>query len=193
MKTNKAPGWEITMAEGDSKSIGSQANSEIKMEIENFLFEEAALLDGRAFDDWLDLISEDIEYYMPVRVNCDPRDDGGEFLKRHQLAQFDETKDSLTTRVKRLGTGRVLSDDPPPRTHHYVSNIRIKEIDSETYQIDCLFIVRRSRLDNQEDTFYGERTDILRRVENALGFEILSRIIRLDMSLIRSSNLNILF
>ncbi len=181
------------MTEGVSKSVDSQPAYELKLEIEKFLFEEAALLDRRAFDDWLELISEDIEYFMPVRVNCDPRDADSEFLKAHQLAQFDETKDSLTTRIKRLKTGRVLSDDPPPRTHHYVSNIKIKELDSDAYQIDCLFIVRRSRLDSQEDTFYGDRTDILRRADNPLGFQILSRNIRLDMSLIRSSNLNILF
>ena len=41
----------------------------LKDEIESFLYMEAELLDERRFDDWLDLIADDIHYFMPQRRN----------------------------------------------------------------------------------------------------------------------------
>ena len=39
-------------------------------EVEQFLFHEARLLDERKFDDWLDLLTDDIHYWMPRGVCC---------------------------------------------------------------------------------------------------------------------------
>ena len=41
----------------------------LKDEIEQFLYQEAELLDERQFEDWLDLLTEDIRYWMPMRRN----------------------------------------------------------------------------------------------------------------------------
>ena len=42
---------------------------ELKQEIEEFLYHEADLLDQRRFREWLDLLAEDLVYFMPVRRN----------------------------------------------------------------------------------------------------------------------------
>jgi 3-phenylpropionate/cinnamic acid dioxygenase small subunit len=41
----------------------------LKGQIEEFLFDEAALLDERRFTEWLDLLADDLHYFMPVRRN----------------------------------------------------------------------------------------------------------------------------
>ena len=40
--------------------------SEDRHEIEQLLYREAHLLDERRFREWLDLLTEDIEYLMPL-------------------------------------------------------------------------------------------------------------------------------
>jgi len=47
----------------------SLAYFELKQEIEEFLCHEADLLDGRKFRDWLDLLADDLVYFMPIRRN----------------------------------------------------------------------------------------------------------------------------
>jgi 3-phenylpropionate/cinnamic acid dioxygenase small subunit len=41
----------------------------LRMEIEDFLYREADLLDQRRFEDWLELLADDIVYFMPMRRN----------------------------------------------------------------------------------------------------------------------------
>lgn len=41
----------------------------LKEEISDFLFQEAELLDERNLDEWLDLLTDDIRYWMPMRRN----------------------------------------------------------------------------------------------------------------------------
>ena len=39
----------------------------LKQEIEEFLYQEADLLDTRKFREWLDLLADDLVYFMPIR------------------------------------------------------------------------------------------------------------------------------
>ena len=41
----------------------------LKNEIEEFLFQEAELLDERNIEEWLGLLTDDIRYWMPMRRN----------------------------------------------------------------------------------------------------------------------------
>ncbi len=41
----------------------------LTQEISEFLYTEAELLDERYFDQWLDLFTEDAQYWMPLRQN----------------------------------------------------------------------------------------------------------------------------
>ena len=41
-------------------------------EVEQFLYREARWLDERRFHEWLELLTEDIHYWMPVRTNRYP-------------------------------------------------------------------------------------------------------------------------
>jgi 3-phenylpropionate/trans-cinnamate dioxygenase beta subunit len=43
------------------------ADNQLRFEIVDFRYKEAELLDGWQLRDWLDLLTDDIEYRMPVR------------------------------------------------------------------------------------------------------------------------------
>lgn len=42
---------------------------ELKQQVEEFLYDEAELLDQRLFTEWLETLSEDLVYFMPIRRN----------------------------------------------------------------------------------------------------------------------------
>ena len=90
---------------------------EVMREIEQFLYREARLLDDRQFHQWLDLFTDDIRYWIPLRSNRYPaiskaisirdgsRYEEEDISKENELAIMDETKDSLERRIARLDTG----------------------------------------------------------------------------------------
>ena len=86
-----------------------------------FLVEEAALLDSADYEGWLGLLTEDIEYLMPVRVTTAR---GAGFDALADMAHFDEDMHALRKRVQRLATDHAWTEDPPSRTRHFVTNVR---------------------------------------------------------------------
>src|SRR5690242_11837810 len=72
----------------------------LKDEVEQFLYFEAALLDERRFEDWLDLLAEDIHYHMPIRRNVKfGQQDRENTDASYEISWFDEGKRTLTGRV----------------------------------------------------------------------------------------------
>ena len=168
-----------------------EARRELQYDVEQFLYYEAALLDNRRFDDWLALLADDLEYWMPVRSTRALGDEANEFAKPGESAFFDDDKTSMGQRVRKLFTGYAWAEDPPSRTRHIVSNVRINAIDGETIDVGCNFIVYRSRLASDEDLWVGRREDRLRR--NGETFAIVRRHLYLDQVSLNSKNLSIFF
>ncbi len=52
-----------------SSQNGKIAQVLLKYEIEEFLYQEAEILDERRFEEWLDLLTDDMRYFMPMRRN----------------------------------------------------------------------------------------------------------------------------
>ena len=78
-------------------------------EVIQFLYYEAKLLDWYKFDNWLNLLDDDIEYIMFARTNK-KRSEGLGILENNPL--MIDNKTTLTTRVKRLGTVYAWGEDP---------------------------------------------------------------------------------
>ena len=51
-------------------------SDDLRNEVEDLLYEEAELLDDRRFHQWLDLFTDDLHYWMPVRENRNGREVG---------------------------------------------------------------------------------------------------------------------
>lgn len=167
------------------------AQRELQYDVEQFLYREADLIDERRFDDWLELLADDLEYWMPVRSTRSLGDEANEFAKPGESAFFDDDKESMQQRVRKLYTGFAWAEDPPSRTRHVVSNVRIVSRSNDLVEVRCNFMLYRSRLAADEDLWVGRREDRLRR--NGESFLIARRHIYLDHVSLASKNLSVFF
>jgi phthalate 3,4-dioxygenase beta subunit len=148
-----------------------------------FLVEEATLLDAADYPAWLDLLTEDIRYLMPVRVTTArgaPANNG--------MGHFDEDLYSLRKRVQRLATDHAWTEDPPSRTRHFVTNVRTFRHDQQSLHVESALLLFRSRGDTRDaDLLSAGRTDLLR--ETSEGLKLARREITADEAVIRTQNL----
>ncbi len=165
---------------------------ELQREIEQFLYREAALLDDGDFHAWFDLFADDIHYWMPTRYNRTRRERGRDVSAPNEIALFDEDKNSLRVRIKRLDTGMAWAEDPPSRTRHLVTNVQVSaRAETDEYDVVSAFLCYRTRLETDVNVFAGRRTDLLRKTEH--GWQIARRTILLDQNVVLAKNLSIFF
>jgi biphenyl 2,3-dioxygenase beta subunit len=160
-------------------------------EVEQFLYDEAALLDAHRYDDWLALFADDASYFVPIRRTRMRRELDGEFTQKGEMAFFDDTKPMLAGRVAKLQTGRSWSEDPPSRTRRLVTNVRVVADDGHELAVESNFLLYRARLDSDEDTWLGSRRDTLRRADGS--FLIAARTVRLEQTVLLARNLSNFF
>ncbi len=157
--------------------------TQLRHEFEELLYHEAWLLDNDKLEEWLDLFTDTIRYWAPVRSNMER---GQEDLSRqHLLAHFDDDKTSLTLRVKRLRTGVAHAEEPRSRIRHFVSNVQILETDGpDRVKVGSNFQVFRSRWEGTEHLFVGCREDWWHRTDTAWKNE--ERFILLDHNVLEN-------
>jgi 3-phenylpropionate/cinnamic acid dioxygenase small subunit len=166
-------------------------------EIADFLYREAELLDERRYGAWLDLLADDIRYWMPMRRNIKFGEDEREFTReRTDIAWFDEGKDTLTRRVRQIETGIHWAEEPQSRISHLVSNVQLVEAtpsldDPDEVTVRCRFLIYRNRVQTETDFLVGKREDRLRRADD--GWLIARRKIVLDQNVLLSKNLTVFF
>jgi biphenyl 2,3-dioxygenase beta subunit len=167
---------------------------ELQHQIEQFYYREAQLLDHHAFEAWFALLAEDIHYWMPIRTVRTSREKHLEYLPAGANAHFDDTRATMYGRIRQKTSDLNWAEDPPSRTRHLVSNVIVRETQTPgTVEVASAFLLYRSRLERQVDVFAGERRDVLRRADNALGFQIAKRTILLDQSTVLANNLSVFF
>lgn len=159
-----------------------------QFEVEQFYYDEAALLDGRKYWEWLDLFAADVHYWMPIRRTLASNQLHEEFTKIGTSALFDDDKHMLEIRIRKLDTGYSWAEDPPSRTRHLITNIRILSEDADTLEVESNFHHYRTRLNSEEDSWLGLRRDLLRRCEGS--FRIANRKIFLEQTVLLSRNLS---
>src|ERR1700748_2958358 len=105
----------------------SAADYRLKADVEDFYYHEADLLDDRRFRDWLDILTDDISYFMPIRRNVK----FGQHASRENtklgegIACFDEKSGPRPRRVEQILPGVHYAEEPLSRISHMVSNIQI--------------------------------------------------------------------
>jgi chlorobenzene dioxygenase small subunit/benzene/toluene dioxygenase beta subunit len=161
--------------------------------LQQFLFEEALLLDERRFAQWAELLAEDLRYVAPTRYNRLPRQRALEWGRADEAAHFDDDKAMILMRIRRLETDRAWSEDPPSRTRHLVSNVRARDIGGGAFEVDSSFIVFRGRADEEQEWFAGTRHDLIGTAETAAGFRLHARTILFDQTKLLATNLGIFF
>jgi 3-phenylpropionate/cinnamic acid dioxygenase small subunit len=164
----------------------------LQAEVERFFSAEAQLLDERRFDQWLDLLHEDLRYWMPIARNVPFNKPELEYTREHSEASwFDEGKDTLSKRVQQIQGGDHWAEEPRSRTTHLVANVFVESTSGTDISVKSRFMVCAYRLEHDVDLFVGKRVDVLRREQGAL--KVLRRSIYLDQSVLLSRNLTTFF
>jgi 3-phenylpropionate/cinnamic acid dioxygenase small subunit len=166
-------------------------DNELRCRIEDFLYLEAELLDDRKLREWLELLTDDVRYWMPIRHNPSerPNEITDELSKPGEGYYFDDNKENLRLRVERVYSRSAWAELPPSRTRHLISNVRVKKDDGVELEVHSNFLVYRTRMETDKDLFVGTRQDTLRR-ENG-GFKIARRTIVLDQAVLDAKNISV--
>jgi benzoate/toluate 1,2-dioxygenase beta subunit len=99
-------------------AIGTAAATLGLPECERFLVHEARLLDDGRFDEWLQLFTDDACYWVPsTPAQASPRE---------TVSLIYDDRRLLETRVRRLASPRLYSQEPRSRTSRMVTNVSIE-------------------------------------------------------------------
>ena len=143
---------------------------ELKHQAEEFLYEEAEPLDQRRFDEWLELFTDDLVYFIPICRNVKFGEHAAHENTREgeDISWFEEDKATLSKRVEQINTGVHWAEEPLSRVCHMVSNIQLVEFrpsveDAREMVVRSRFLIYQNRVEYESNFFVGKRTDLLRR------------------------------
>ncbi|WP_084397045.1 aromatic-ring-hydroxylating dioxygenase subunit beta [Henriciella aquimarina] len=149
------------MSAGSQQSRKSVEQPLSRAAYEDFLFEEAAMLDEWRLGEWLALFTEDAVYEVP-RAGADETADSAE-----DLFYIADNYFRLGHRVKRMLDKAAHAEWPRSVQSHMISNVRIKGSDEEGVHVSCRFITHRAK-NEIVDTYAGHHNYILRTVDGKL-------------------------
>ncbi len=129
------------VAEPRSRAVVQAADALDLHRCEQFLLHEARLLDDAQFDDWLALFTTDGWYWVPSEPNqSNPQD---------TVSLIYDDRRLLETRVRRLASPRIYSQEPRSRTSRIVANVTIEETGNKACTVRSKFLMIEYRREVQ--------------------------------------------
>jgi 3-phenylpropionate/cinnamic acid dioxygenase small subunit len=116
-----------------------------RQDCESFLLHEARLLDEAKFDDWLALFTADAQYWVPSEPDQKSPYDTVSLI-------YDDRR-LLETRVRRLASPRIYSQEPRSRTSRIVTNVTLDESGPEALVRSKFMMIEFRR--NEQRLFGG--------------------------------------
>jgi len=152
------------------------------------LYDEAAMLDERRFDDWVAMLSPDLIYQAPIRLTRTGPNRDRDVVRT--MFHFDEDYASILQRTGRLQKS-AWAEDPPSRCRRFITNVRVGQCErAGDYDVVSYMYLERSRGDNPEnEQLTAERRDVWRDVSG--DYKLVQREIIIDQSVLAMSNLAI--
>lgn len=138
---------------------------DLRQEVERFLYLEARLLDQGRFHAWLDLLTDDVRYWIPIRETLQGDREGLHPDDGPVVAHVDDDRAGLELRVKRLDTGMAHVETPPSRTRHFVTNVEVVADDGDEVTVLSNLLLFQGRRSESESLLSASRSDRLRRVD----------------------------
>jgi p-cumate 2,3-dioxygenase beta subunit len=139
----------------------SEARQVTRQQVEDFLYEEAALLDAWRLDDWLALLADDAVYNVPSNDRPDGDSKDTLFIIADDIRR-------IRARVARLKKPDAHAEYPPSRTRRMISNVRIVSRDGATLRVEANFSVHRFRRNEGIRVYVGHYRYELQASGNAL-------------------------
>ena len=127
-------------------ATAAAASYPLLADCEAFLIAEARLLDEAKFDDWLALFTEEARYWVPSQPDQDSP------LTTVSL-MYDDRR-LLETRVRRLSSPRIYSQEPRSRTSRIVANVTVEERHAAEVRLRSKFLLTEFRR-NEQRVFAG--------------------------------------
>ena len=108
---------------------------------EQFLLHEARLLDDGKFDDWLALFTAEAWYWVPSEPDqADPVE---------TVSLIYDDRRLLETRVRRLSSPRMYSQEPRSRTSRMIGNVTVEETGKGFATVRSKFMMIEYRREQQ--------------------------------------------
>jgi 3-phenylpropionate/cinnamic acid dioxygenase small subunit len=108
---------------------------------EQFLLREARLLDDGKFDDWLALFTPEAWYWVPTEPDQADRFE--------TVSLINDDRRLLETRVRRLASPRMYSQEPRSRTSRMIGNVTIEEAGGNACTVRSKFMMIEYRREQQ--------------------------------------------
>jgi len=132
-----------------------------RAQVEDFLYDEAALLDAWKLDEWLGLLTEDAIYRVPP--NDRPDNDA-----KDTLFTIADDIHRIRARVTRLKDKSAHAEYPLSRTRRMIANVRIVEASGAELRAESNFVVYRFRRDGDIREYVGRYRHRLRLEDGRL-------------------------
>jgi 3-phenylpropionate/cinnamic acid dioxygenase small subunit len=160
----------------DGRDIQLTVSAAVHHEIWHFLVREALLLDNRRFDEWAELIANDVRFRFPGRYADELGIGSGssqDFIEDDRAA--------LVARINRLrgdpGTNKPRSS--LTKTRRLITNVLVSPASRDEYVVFSYLLLARNGIGEVESkVFSAERHDRIRR--SAQSFKIVRREIFMD-------------
>lgn len=139
-----------------------QGDRSLRETVEEFLYQEAALLDGWRLDEWLTLFTADGRYLVPTTdlPDGDPKKD---------LVFIDDDMVRLRARVARLKSRHGHREYPSSRTRRFISNL-LMTVTEDGIVATSSFLIYRFRL-GEASPYVGWYEHKLKRVDGQLKIQ----------------------
>ncbi len=161
----------------------SAVDEATRREIEEFLYHEAMLADESRYPEWLELVTDDIHYWVPAG--------DGDYEPGSRVSFLNDNRTRLATRITQLMSGRRYSQVPKSPMRRIISNIQILAVhpsgdgDSGTeYEVGSNFVLYEHAVQATNDMriWVGRTIHRLRRTDEGL------RIARKKIELVNSTS-----
>ena len=136
---------------------------DVQYEVEQFLYRQAEILDGKKWPDWIDLFTPDGIYWMPPAPEYKTWDG--------QPAIFAEDKNLMTVRMNRVLHPDAWSQRPLWETNHVVSNVIIEKASGDQIVARSRFHMMELRRDDVRH-FAGSYRHELKRTKDGLRIQL---------------------
>ncbi len=152
-------------------------------EIEEFLYHEAMLADESRYPEWLELVTDDIHYWVPAG--------DGDYEPGSRVSFLNDNRTRLATRITQLMSGRRYSQVPKSPMRRIISNIQVLAVhpdggdgSADEYEVGSNFVLYEHAVQATNDMriWVGRATHRLRRTDEGL------RIARKKIELVNSTS-----
>lgn len=122
----------------------------LQVEVEQFIYREAAMVDQSRWQEWLEMYTEEMVYWAPSWVNENEMTTDPE--TEVSIIYMNNRKE-LEHRIWRFTSGESPASYPLPRTNHLVTNVAITDVTGDQVTASSNWLSQSYR--DKEQFIYG--------------------------------------